>query len=245
LTTKPFLILQHFAGNPPGRVGIVLNERSIPFDVLQVEQDTLSDSSAYGAIIALGGTQHLYEKARYPYTRREERYLHDAVTNGIPYLGMCLGGQLLANAFDAPVQKLPKELIGFLTIHFTVAGQHDPLYQGLSGTQQAFQWHEDCFLLPRGSIELARHQDSSNQSFRYLEHAYGIQYHIEITEQMFDEWLHTPSLKKEFVDAYGTERYEQTEQKVGQLYPLYDSQARQVIENFIHLSLAKEETHRG
>ncbi len=217
---KPFLVLQHFTGNPPGRVGNVFDELSIPFYVVPAQHDSLNDPNKYAAIIALGGTQHLYDKAHYPYTTHEELYLHQAIKNGIPYLGMCLGGQLLAKAFAAPVRRLPKEHIGFLTIHFTAAGQRDPLYEGLPGTQQAFQWHEDCFLLPHGSIELARHQDGSNQSFRYLERAYGIQYHIEITEHMFDEWLHIPSLKKEFVDAYGIERYNQTEQEFGQLYPL-------------------------
>jgi GMP synthase (glutamine-hydrolysing) len=240
-TTKPFLILQHFSGNPAGRVGDVLNELAIPFTIVQVEHHQLGDPSGYSAIIALGGTQHLYDKSRYPYTEHEEIFVRQAVQNGTPYLGMCLGGQLLANAFAAPVRKLPKEHIGFLTIHFTEEGQRDPLYQGLPGTQQAFQWHEDCFLLPYGAISLAHHQDGSNQSFRYLHHAYGLQYHIEITRHMFDEWLHTPSLKKEFVDAYGLERYHQTEQEVEQLYPLYDSQARTVITNFVQLASTREQ----
>lgn len=230
------LVLQHFTGNPPGRVGNILNEHSIPFDVRHVGHDQLTDPMAYGAIIALGGTQHLYDKSKYPYTVHEEIYLHRAIKDRIPYLGMCLGGQLLANAFQAPIRKLPKEEIGFLKIHFTEEGQRDPLYHGLSGYQQAFQWHEDCFMLPHGAVELAYHQDGSNQAFRYLDHAYGIQYHVEITEEMFDDWLHEPSLKKEFIDAYGVEQYNKTEQEVGQLYPLYDSQARTVIENFLRIS---------
>src|SRR6266496_2222279 len=102
--------------------------------------------------------------------------------HGIPYLGMCLGGQLLANAFQAPIRRLPKEHIGFLLEHFTEEGLKDPLYSGLPGYQQAFQWHEDCFELPEGAVALAHHTDGSNQAFRYGRHAYGIQYHVELTE---------------------------------------------------------------
>ena len=234
--TQRVLILQHFTGNPPGRIGHVLDEHSIPYDVVRVEHEQLSEPTTYAAIVALGGTQHLYDKSKYPYTVHEETFVRQAVQQHIPYLGMCLGGQLLANAFQAPIRKLPKEQIGFLHIRFTEQGQHDPIYHGLSGHQLAFQWHEDCFQLPDGAIELAHFEDSSNQAFRYLDHAYGIQYHVEITEEMFDHWLHEPSLKKEFVDAYGVEQYNKTEQQVGQLYPTYDGQACTMIENFFRIA---------
>jgi GMP synthase-like glutamine amidotransferase len=230
------LVLQHFKENPPGRVGNILDEHNIPYTLVEVGHDQMPNPVSYGAIIALGGTQHLYDKSKYPYTVREEAYLHHAIREHMPYLGMCLGGQLLANAFQAPIQKLPKLHVGFLQIHFTTEGEHDPIYAGLPGHQQAFQWHEDAFQLPHGAVPLAHHQDGSNQSFRYLEHAYGIQYHIEITREMFDTWLGEPSLKKEFVNAYGVERYDRTVQEVAQLYPLYDSQARMMIENFLRLS---------
>ncbi len=233
---KHVLVLQHFHENPPGRVGDLLNEFQIPYHALHVGLDPLPDPTEYGAIIVLGGTQHLYAKHTYPYTVHEEIYLHQAIRQRIPYLGMCLGGQLLANAFQAPVSRLPKVHIGFLQIHFTEAGQQDPLYQGLPGYQQAFQWHEDCFALPAGAVPLAHHEDGANQAFRYLEHAYGLQYHVEISEEMLDTWLHDPSLKKEFIAAYGSEKYAQVEQEVAQLYPIYARHSRILIENFLRLS---------
>jgi GMP synthase-like glutamine amidotransferase len=213
-----------------------LNEHNIPFHLVQVGHDSLPNPSEYGVIIALGGTQHLYDKSKYPYTVHEELYLKRAIEERVPYLGMCLGGQLLANTFQAPIRKLPKEHIGFLEIHFTKAGEQDPLYAGMGEQQLAFQWHEDAFELPHGAVELARHEDGSNQAFRYLEHAYGLQYHIEITQEMFDVWLHQPDLKKEFIDAYGIERYQQTERVAVKRYSTYDRQARTLIENFLRIS---------
>jgi GMP synthase (glutamine-hydrolysing) len=112
--------------------------------------------------VVLGGAAHVYDKHRYPYIIHEESYIHQAIKQGIPYLGMCLGGQLLANVFQAEVKKLPKVHIGFLVIHFTEEGSKDPLYKGLAGYQQAFQWHEDCFQLPEGAVELAHHTEGFN-----------------------------------------------------------------------------------
>ena len=233
---KHALVLQHFHENPPGRVGNLLDKHAIPYDLIHVGQDSLPNPSAYSAIIVLGGTQHLYNKSLYPYTTHEEIYTHRAIEDRVPYLGMCLGGQLLANTFKAPIRKLPKEHIGFLRIEFTEAGQKDPLYSGLPGYQQAFQWHEDCFELPLGAVSLAYHEDGANQAFRYLDSAYGLQYHIELTEAMLDLWLHDPSLKKEFIDEYGTERYEQVEREAVELYPTYASHAQTLVENFLRIS---------
>ncbi|MBV9707168.1 MAG: type 1 glutamine amidotransferase [Chloroflexi bacterium] len=233
---KHALVLQHFYENPPGRVGYLLHKHMIPYDLIHVGEVSLPNLSTYGAIIVLGGTEHLYNKSKYPYTVDEEIYIRRAIEEGVPYLGMCLGGQLLANAFKAPIRKLPKEHIGFLRIHFTEAGQKDPLYHGLPGYQQAFQWHEDAFELPLGAVSLARHEDGANQAFRYLTSAYGLQYHIELTEDMLDIWLHDPTLKKEFIDAYGTEQYEKVEREAVELYPTYASHSQTLIENFLRLS---------
>ena len=231
------LVLQHFHENPSGRVGDLLNKHEIPYDLIHVGHDTLPNPSEYGAIIVLGGTQHLYNKSSYPYAVHEEIYIQKAIIEDrVPYLGMCLGGQLLANTFKAPIRKLPKEHIGFLKIHFTEDGQKDPLCQGLPGYQQAFQWHEDCFELPLGAVSLAHHQDGANQAFRYLDYAYGLQYHIELTQDMLDLWLHDPSLKKEFIDEYGTEQYEKTEREAVELYPTYASHATLLVENFLRIS---------
>lgn len=233
---KRVLVLQHFFENPAGRVGDLLEEHGIPYDNIHVGTDQLPDPKQYQALIVLGGTQHLYNKNKYPYTVHEEIYLHQAIREGIPYLGMCLGGQLLANAFQAPIRRLPKEHIGFLLEHFTEEGLKDPLYRGLPGYQQAFQWHEDCFELPEGAVALAHHTDGSNQAFRYGHHAYGIQYHVELTEEMLNTWLHDLTLKNEFVGTYGLDIYNKVEQEVPQLFPTYAQHARIMIENFFRIS---------
>ena len=167
LEKKRVLILQHILDSPAGRVSTILDEYETFYHLIHVGRDHLPDPTRYHAIVVLGGSQHVYDKHRYPYTVHEEAYLYQAIKQGIPYLGICLGGQLLAHTFEATVKKLPKAHIGFLQIHFTEAGKADPLYKGLAGHQLAFQWHEDCFLLPEGAVALAHHTEGFNQAFRY------------------------------------------------------------------------------
>ncbi len=233
---KRVLILQHILENPAGRVGSLLDEYEVFYHTIHVGRDHLPDPTRYHAIVVLGGSQHLYDAKRYTYTVHEEAYLRQAIERGIPYLGMCLGGQLLAKVCQATVEKLPKVYAGFLRVHFTKAGQEDPLYRGLPGYQQAFQWHEDCFQLPRGAIEIAHQTNGFNQGFRYGERAYGLQYHIELTEDILDRWLHDPSMKREFIDTYGIETYRKAEREAVELFPTYAEHASLMLQNFFRLS---------
>jgi GMP synthase (glutamine-hydrolysing) len=146
------------------------------------------------------------------------------------------GGQLLAKAFEAEVKKLPKAHIGFLKIHFSEDGKKDLLYQGFESYQLAFQWHEDCFELPKGAVSLAHHGQGFNQAFRYGQRAYGLQYHCELTEDLLDLWLHEPAMKKEFIEIYGLEAYEQTERDAVNLFPTYAQHATRMLKNFFRLS---------
>jgi GMP synthase (glutamine-hydrolysing) len=233
---KRVLVLQHIPDDPAGRVGAILDEYETFYHLIHVGKDHLPDPTRYDAIVVLGGAAHLYDTHRYPYAVHEEAYLHQAIKQGVPYLGMCLGGQLLAKAFQGEVKKLPKAHIGFLEIHFSEAGKKDPLYQGFESYQLAFQWHEDCFLLPEGAVSLAHHTEGFNQAFRYGERAYGIQYHIELTEDLLDLWLHEPAMKKEFIEIYGLEAYEKTERDAVDLFPMYAQHATMMLKNFFRLS---------
>ncbi len=233
---KRVLVLQHIPDDPAGRVGAILDEYETFYHLIHVGKDHLPDPTRYDAIVVLGGSAHLYDTQKYPYSIQEEAYLQQAIKQGIPYLGMCLGGQLLAKAFQGEVKKLPKYHIGFLEIHFDDEGKNDPLFQGFETYQLAFQWHADCFELPEGAVSLARHTEGFNQAFRYGERAYGLQYHCELSEDLIDLWMHEPGMKKEFIDRYGLETYKKTERDAVDLFPTYAQHATMMLKNFFRLS---------
>src|SRR5260370_1029739 len=170
------LILQHDWAVHKGYIGDILAEHDIVYDVVDVAKETLPDPTIYAAIIALGGTQHVYESDEYPYFTQEKAMIRLAVEQDIPFLGICLGSQLLASALGAVVKKHTTPEIGFFEVPFTGEGETDPLYKGLSGYQKVFHWHGDTFDLPSGAVLLATNEHTKNQAFRYGHCAYGVQY---------------------------------------------------------------------
>ncbi|MBV9709561.1 MAG: type 1 glutamine amidotransferase [Ktedonobacteraceae bacterium] len=230
------LALQHAWECPTGILGEILEERGLACDTINVEEATLPEPTAYNAIIALGGPQHVYETDKHPYFTQEKELIRRAVEHNIPFLGICLGGQLLAAAFGGSVNHHTLTEIGFYDVPLTQAGQQDPLFTGLPGYQKVFHWHEDAFELPPGSILLATNETTRNQAFRYGARAYGLQYHIELNSKLFDLWLEHPAFQQEITATIGTDAYTSIQQERFSYYQTYYNHTSILFENFLSIS---------
>ncbi len=233
---KHILTLQHAWECPLGLLGEILQERGLTYDVVNVEETTLPEPTSYDAIIALGGPQHVYNIDKYPYFTPEKALIRRAIEHDIPFLGICLGGQLLAASLGAQVSQHTLTEIGFYTVPFTDAGQQDPLFKNLPGYQKVFHWHEDSFELPPGSILLATNETTSNQAFRYGSRAYGLQYHIELNSELLDLWLELPEFQQEIIAAIGTAAYTDIQQERLTHYQTYHNHTSILFENFLKIS---------
>jgi GMP synthase-like glutamine amidotransferase len=234
---KRILILQHVWDNHKGYIGQLLDNYAIPYDVIDVEREIVPDAKQYAAVIALGGSQHVYAIDHYPYLVQERAMLHTIVEDDIPFLGICLGGQLLAYAFGGEVRKHTLAEFGFCTVQLTEQGRGDPLFAGFrTSYQTVFHWHEDTFDLPVGATLLATSDTTHNQAFRYGERAYGLQYHIEIDDNTLDTWLYDPECKQSVLEGHGMPIYVATEQARTTLLPAYHQHSRIIVENFLRVS---------
>ncbi|MGH2496389.1 MAG: type 1 glutamine amidotransferase [Ktedonobacteraceae bacterium] len=229
------LVLQHIEIDPAGYLGDLLQEHSIPYDVVMVQEGMLPDPAAYGAILSLGGPEYAGDE-ELPYLVQEKALIHHAVEQDIPFLGICLGGQLLASALGAPIIRKGLTEIGFFDAQFTVAGMSDPLFAGLPGYQHMFHWHEDTFTLPEGARRLAVRPDAPEQAFRYGKRAYGLQYHIELTPDMLVTWVRHHPWRDQTIELLGLVAYEGIEQEAHHLSPPYCDHTRTLFENFLTLS---------
>ena len=151
------LIEQEPALEGLGFLGERLAASGLPYRRLQLWQEGLDGlrASDFSAIVPMGGNAHAWQEDAHPVLRRERLLLADAVAEGVPVLGICLGAQLLARALGAEVRTAGAPEIGWLPIAPTLDAAGDPLFGHLTAPAGVYQWHHDVFELPEGARLLA------------------------------------------------------------------------------------------
>jgi len=140
-----------------------------------------------GAVAVFGGGMNVRDAERLPWMRAEVELLRDALQQGLPALGICLGAQLLAHAAGAEVRRSPSPEIGWFDVARTDEGAADPLLGRLPARFLAYEWHSYAFALPAGAVELAR-SAACSQAFRLGSAAWGVQFHPEVVPEIVEEW---------------------------------------------------------
>jgi GMP synthase-like glutamine amidotransferase len=102
---------------------------------------------------------------------------------------------------------------------------------------KVFHWHEDTFDLPAQAVLLATNSDTINQAFRYGRRAYGLQFHIEVDQTIFHDWLYQSSLDPNILQASGLSTHRPTlEKEWRDQLPIYQKHTTILLENFLALS---------
>jgi GMP synthase-like glutamine amidotransferase len=161
------------------------------------------------ALIVLGGTMGANDDCRHPFLAGLKQLIRSVVAARKPYLGLCLGGQLLAAALGARVVSNRWEELGTLPVQLTAEGLSDQLFQGMPDRCSTFQWHHDSFDIPAGGVLLASTPECPHQAFRFGASAWGLQFHPEVTEVIIRDWA---ACTDELLTAFAAEEadYRQT-----------------------------------
>jgi GMP synthase (glutamine-hydrolysing) len=180
------LVIQHTAGEGPGLLAEVLPAAGLSLRRVRVFRgdpvpQRLGD---HAGLVVLGGPMGVYEPDRYPFLRREIRLVADALERQRPILGICLGSQLLAAALGTPVTRGQVAELGWAAVTLSREAATDGLWAGVPESFNAFHWHGDYFELPRGAVRLAWSQAADCQAFRHQGTAYGVLFHLEVTERI-------------------------------------------------------------
>ncbi len=190
--------MQHIRAEDPGHIGDLLRAGGHRLDVAQLDEgDVIPAADGYDGMICMGGPMDTCMETEHPWLAEEKRRIREfATVLRKPFLGFCLGCQLLGEALGGRVVRSRPPEIGVLDVRMH-AGE-DPLLGGFPQTVPALQWHswEVAGLeeMP-GVAHLASSPSAKYQAFRYQSHAYGIQFHSEIRANTVRDWGAIPEYK--------------------------------------------------
>jgi GMP synthase-like glutamine amidotransferase len=176
-------VLRHEDSTGLGRLGDQFERHGVDHDVIWTTRGRLPEPYEFDGAVVLGGSISANDAALAP----ARAWVREAVLNGVPYLGVCLGGQLLASALGARVRSGSAE-VGIHDIFLTDAAGRDPLFSGLPRRLEVFGFHGESFALPRGAVPLAGSLACTFQAFRYAGRAYGLQFHPEVRAADLTRW---------------------------------------------------------
>ncbi len=193
------LVFQHVAAEPLGTLDPLIRRRGHRIRFVNFERDPGAQPSMdrYRGLVVLGGPMNVRDRGERSHLMTELRVIEQALAQGKPVLGICLGAQLLAHVLGAPVREHSVPEIGWYPLELTDAGRADPLLGALAPAAPVFQWHGYTFDLPTGAVQLARTHTCEQQAFRWGENAYGLQFHPEVDPRLIGRWLETPGYAQE------------------------------------------------
>ncbi len=229
------LVLQHLDVEHPGSLREVWARKG--HERVTVELDAgepIPELEGFDMLAVMGGPMDVWEEDAHPWLRAEKAAIRRWVRElGRPYLGVCLGHQLLAEALGGRVAAMAAPEVGVSRVELTEAGRADPLFAGFGPEIEVFQWHGcEVAELPEGAVSLARSQASAVQAMRWGRCAYGLQFHPEIVEDTVADWKRIPEYWASLVKTLGPQGAEDLAGVVTPRLPSFRATAQRLDDNF-------------
>ena len=195
--------------------------------------DALPSPNGWDALIVLGGPMQVWEVGAHPWLATEQAFIRDWVRAGRPYLGICLGHQLLAAALGGSVDLMTAAEIGLFEVALTVSGQADPVLGPAAPLANCLQWHHAAVTRPPpGAVVLADNAACPVQAMRVGSRAWGVQFHPEVDASTAADWGAVPDYAADLDAALGPEGRQQFEAACRAGLPHFEATAQRLYTAF-------------
>ena len=203
------IVLQHIKIEDPGYIKDLMLNDGVNLTTIELDEGEKipNDLSKFDAMFCMGGPMDTYMEDQYPWLIEEREKIKEfVVTLKKPYLGFCLGCQLLGEAVGGQVVKSNPSEIGMMEINFSDKKNNDSLFSSFPNKIKSLQWHSyevNNLESNKDVTILASSPITKYQIFKYQNHAYGIQFHIEIKDTTVNEWGCVPAYKSALEEQLG------------------------------------------
>ena len=226
-----FLVLQHINIEHPGIFLDFIKKDKIRIDTVELDEgEKIPKLDPYDAMIVMGGPMDTWQEETYPWLKTEKEEIHKFVSvMKKPFLGLCLGAQLLSEAVGGKVRKMKTPEIGVMDISITNTGS---IFNGMNKNLKVLQWHsyEVCDL-PKNTELLASSPLCGVQAFS-SGNAFGLQFHVEQTNETVPQWACVPEYKSALEKTLGSNALEKFRKEVEVNLKIFNGSARTIYDNF-------------
>jgi len=229
------LVLQHAVVEHPGIFRSFLARDDHTYDAVELDQGAaLPALDGYDALWVMGGPMDVWQEAEHPWLRAEKALIKDAVqTRNMPFLGLCLGHQLLAEALGGHVGKSNVPEVGVMDVSLTAAGTAATIFAKLPQRFGCLQWHSaEVITMPVGAICLAASAACAVQAMQWGAQAFSAQFHIEIEPDTVLNWAEIP----EYAVALGAGGVERMGADAAVHMAVFNQMAEQLYTNWMAIN---------
>jgi len=217
MTFKSVIVFQHVGVEHPGIFRNFFKDDEIQLNIIELDRgESIPDLKNFDALWVMGGPMDVWEEEKYPWLAEEIKAIRKAIDElKMPFMGICLGHQLLAYAYGAKVGISDNPEVGIMPVRKTQEGIQSSFFRDLPDTIETLQWHSsEVKTIPEGFQVLAQSDRCAIQALSYGNKVFSVQYHQEITETTVSDWSKISEYKISLEKSLGENAVKQLEKDV-------------------------------
>ena len=185
---KPVAVFRFSDTEGPGHFATFLDANRVPWRLVKLDEGDAvpASSEGFSGLAFMGGPMSANDELAW--TQAVLSLMRDAVKRGVPVIGHCLGGQMLARALGGKVSVNPVKEIGWNPVRVEDNATAREWFGDLPKFT-TFQWHGDTFTIPPGGERILTGAHCPNQAYVVDGRHLGLQCHVEMTPEMIESWI--------------------------------------------------------